>query len=175
MLPCHLFKSGGSQTGGKMKKFVKSYKKYIESPVWQATRKRFHQSFYCKRKCYICGAGECPLDLHHKTYLRLGQELLSDLIELCPVCHSYLHRALRESTIPEITLWNAADKIKLLIPILVLKKGQKAVKLNKKRKKKRKKKKKQYKISNKRAKYTSSYLPKFVPKVILVKKGAGRP
>ena len=42
-------------------------------------------------RCERCGCGP-PLELHHKTYERMGRELLSDLELLCRTCHDAADR-----------------------------------------------------------------------------------
>lgn len=38
----------------------------------------------------MCGETE-RIHLHHKTYERIGEELLTDLVPLCPNCHTLVH------------------------------------------------------------------------------------
>jgi hypothetical protein len=67
-----------------------SYAEYLRSERWQTRRRRF----FAKRRrlaCYVCRAEDKPLDLHHKTYIRVGRERDSDLIMLCRECHKELH------------------------------------------------------------------------------------
>ena len=44
-------------------------------------------------KCECCGSAH-NLHLHHVTYERLTQELLSDVVILCSLCHTKLHNIL---------------------------------------------------------------------------------
>lgn len=44
------------------------------------------QSWRAKYRCEACGQGP-PLELHHKTYDRLGRERIADLELLCRGCH----------------------------------------------------------------------------------------
>jgi len=39
----------------------------------------------------MCGCGGKGLEVHHLSYRRLGNELLSDLIVLCVGCHKKQH------------------------------------------------------------------------------------
>jgi 5-methylcytosine-specific restriction endonuclease McrA len=62
-----------------------AYINYINSDVWREKKKIFIKKFgnvcqLCKSKGYV--------ELHHKTYDRLGHELDSDLILLCKSCHN---------------------------------------------------------------------------------------
>lgn len=66
-----------------------TYADYIASPAWQA-RREMTIALWGGRcaLCYAAGA----LDVHHRTYDRLGHELPSDLVALCPTCHEAYHR-----------------------------------------------------------------------------------
>ncbi len=39
--------------------------------------------------CQKCGSGSGRREVHHKTYERVGNERLDDLIVLCPECHEF--------------------------------------------------------------------------------------
>jgi hypothetical protein len=64
------------------------YKVYLETTHWNKTRKRILK--FDGWKCVKCGSKK-SLKVHHRTYERLGQELLEDLVTLCSVCHATLH------------------------------------------------------------------------------------
>ncbi len=64
------------------------YQAYLHSTEWQAKREqRLQQDGH---KCTHCFTTEC-LEVHHLTYVRLGNELLDDLLTLCDYCHQDLH------------------------------------------------------------------------------------
>lgn len=86
-----------------------SYSKYLSSAKWQDIKTRYRKS-KLPQDCYICG--EERVDLHHKTYARLRNERLTDLLPLCRICHRIVHvyRVRRKSR--RITLWNAARRLK---------------------------------------------------------------
>lgn len=67
------------------------YRSYIRSPAWEEVKRRFYRSRLYRGRCEACLATDKPLDLHHKTYTRLGYERLSDLIPLCRECHEKTH------------------------------------------------------------------------------------
>jgi 5-methylcytosine-specific restriction endonuclease McrA len=71
------------------------YEGYLRSKKWQAKRtaKLFHANHTCEKCGYssLTSPVEIPLDVHHKTYERLGDELMSDLSVLCRHCHQGLH------------------------------------------------------------------------------------
>jgi hypothetical protein len=64
------------------------YHDYIHSDKWKAKAsvvKKLQGNI-----CHLCGM-EGNLDAHHKTYVRLGNELREDLVGLCNSCHSKIH------------------------------------------------------------------------------------
>ena len=65
-----------------------TYQQYLQSGHWITLRARF----YAKnaRVCWVCRATD-GIELHHKTYIRLGAERLTDLIPLCRTHHSKFH------------------------------------------------------------------------------------
>lgn len=65
-----------------------SYNDYIRSPAWRAVKRRYaeQQPWICN----ICGT-EDGLQLHHRTYERVGEERLEDLMPLCEDCHEMVH------------------------------------------------------------------------------------
>jgi uncharacterized protein YjaZ len=81
----------------KKKTFVRlpksEYKNYINSPKWRAVRQRYFKS-KLPQDCLICNSPK--VDLHHRTYKRLGFEYLVDLMPLCREhhddCHAYIKK-----------------------------------------------------------------------------------
>lgn len=74
----------------------RSYKSYLTSKHWRLFKKRFRESSFYTGICFICG-NTVKLHHHHTTYVRLGKELLSDIVLLCgSKCHRNVHRALRK-------------------------------------------------------------------------------
>lgn len=65
------------------------YIKYLRSDKWK--RKRLALGFHKKFKCELCGI-YCKdrFEVHHKTYIHIFREPLSDLMFLCPHCHKVL-------------------------------------------------------------------------------------
>ena len=69
----------------------------------QSTKRRFDSSAtapstVCKRvaraagrRCQLCNLGSVPLNVHHRTYERRGEELDEDLTVLCRECHHTFH------------------------------------------------------------------------------------
>ena len=68
---------------------VVNYGEYLKSSRWKkkarAARKRAGQ------RCQLCYADDVPLEVHHRTYMRLGWEVPGDLVALCGECHSRHH------------------------------------------------------------------------------------
>ncbi len=80
-----------------MKLPKEKYKEYIKSEDWQDVRRRYFASKLWKvqgKKCYCCEERK-PVDLHHKTYKRLGYERLGDLIAICRDCHNETHELVK--------------------------------------------------------------------------------
>ena len=72
------------------------YEGYLLSQAWYEKRKlKLFNSDYTCEKCGYCSyksIEERPLDVHHKTYERLGNELPGDLMVLCRKCHGENHQ-----------------------------------------------------------------------------------
>lgn len=64
------------------------YRAYLESGAWKARRAvALQEAGY---RCQVCNR-EGPLDVHHRTYERLGAEAPQDLVVLCRDCHQLFH------------------------------------------------------------------------------------
>jgi 5-methylcytosine-specific restriction endonuclease McrA len=64
------------------------YLRYLRSPHWLDLRALALRE--AGHRCQHCGRTQM-LEVHHKTYKRLRQELLTDLEVLCAPCHDYAH------------------------------------------------------------------------------------
>lgn len=60
------------------------YLAYLQSFTWHL--KRHLRMIYAGHKCEICGSRK-GLECHHRTYIRLYRERISDLQILCEDCH----------------------------------------------------------------------------------------
>lgn len=78
-----------STTFTKEKKEPTAYEKYIASPEWKAKAKEARER---NRKCSLCNRSGLELHVHHRTYVRLGNEKKSDLVVLCSDCHKMFHK-----------------------------------------------------------------------------------
>jgi len=65
------------------------YEEYLQTPHWK--RRREDRLRAAGRRCQLCNRGSGTLNVHHRTYERLGEELDGDLIVLCRSCHSTFH------------------------------------------------------------------------------------
>ena len=78
--------TGRLETGG-----VMNYKVYLQGEHWKLMRRlRLEVD---SEQCAVCGSRN-QLNVHHKTYDRIGAEKLSDLITLCQECHAKYHNKL---------------------------------------------------------------------------------
>lgn len=66
-----------------------SYPAYLQSPGWKLTR--LAALYRADYRCQIC-SGTDRLEVHHRTYDRLGDEAATDLIVLDDACHRMFHQ-----------------------------------------------------------------------------------
>lgn len=64
------------------------YAEYLQTPEWKATRENAVRR--ARGCCQTCSSTD-RLNVHHRTYIRRGQEYSSDLIVLCEPCHKIFH------------------------------------------------------------------------------------
>jgi 5-methylcytosine-specific restriction endonuclease McrA len=71
------------------------YQSYMQSPAWFAKRRaKIIDADYTCAECGYCALThpvDIALEVHHKTYARLGNECMSDLEVLCYFCHTRRH------------------------------------------------------------------------------------
>lgn len=69
------------------------YEEYLKTRHWSSMRRRA-----LVRACNRCQVCNSPyhLHVHHRTYVRLGEELMSDLTVLCATCHKRHHDAMEK-------------------------------------------------------------------------------
>ena len=68
------------------------YEEYLASPEWQARRDRRLASVLFR--CQVCNA-RGALEVHHRTYVRRGNEDDGDLLVLCGECHRLFHERMK--------------------------------------------------------------------------------
>lgn len=66
------------------------YQQYLDSPEWKERRAaRLKAAGYA---CQVCNGRNKVLNVHHRTYIRRGEEYARDLVVLCQDCHHMFHR-----------------------------------------------------------------------------------
>ena len=70
-----------------------NYYQYLQSDAWQEKRRRALE--IADHACQVCESTE-RLEVHHRTYERLGHERMSDLTVLCHVCHSLFSKRMQK-------------------------------------------------------------------------------
>jgi len=112
------------------------YADYLKSKHWNMMKHkaRLEYGYICSH----CSENDCVLHLHHKTYKRVGNENIDDLMFLCADCHSKEHNRLK-------TIKSNKNSVKAKNK--TTKKRNKS-KRNKKNQKKQKKKKSIFPIDN---------------------------
>jgi len=65
-----------------------NYQAYLSTPEWQVLRRL--KLIEAGGRCQVCN-NNGEMHVHHRTYARLGKELLSDLTVLCSECHNIFH------------------------------------------------------------------------------------
>lgn len=97
MFCCALARSGWRQTDRRMELAIAAlrrlpYALYLRTGHWE--RVRTFALERARHQCALCPSAE-RLEVHHRTYVRLGFEAPSDLIVLCDQCHRHHHRRAR--------------------------------------------------------------------------------
>ena len=65
--------------------WLSAYAAYLKTAQWKNIRAVMLK--LSDGKCARCGHGLPDLEVHHKTYERLGKERMTDLEVLCRTCH----------------------------------------------------------------------------------------
>ncbi len=86
------------------------YKKYLNSSHWKQIRYQIYRKHPLCKFCYR----KNWLNIHHKTYVRLGNERLNDLVVLCKFCHHALHAEKPEEGVITIREWLAGKRKKVV-------------------------------------------------------------
>lgn len=69
------------------------YREYLKTEHWM--KKRLQTLKRYNFRCQMCNRKD-KLHVHHRTYERRGEELLTDLICLCDKCHAKFHDKIKE-------------------------------------------------------------------------------
>jgi hypothetical protein len=84
-----------------------SYAEYLNTEHWKELKIRKLYS-NTKHSCYSCNSMD-RLELHHRTYERIGHEWLNDLIWLCRTCHEATHAYERNH---KCNLWDSPKRVR---------------------------------------------------------------
>ena len=76
------------------------YREYLRSQEWAKTRERALR--LAGFRCRVCN-GSSRLNVHHRSYERLGEEWDSDLTVLCKGCHGTFHNVMESGPSPHIS------------------------------------------------------------------------
>lgn len=73
------------------------YNVYISSHAWRSSPARQAELHAAGFRCRLCEGGppESTIEVHHRTYVRLGCEAVADLTTLCRECHGVVTDLLR--------------------------------------------------------------------------------
>jgi 5-methylcytosine-specific restriction endonuclease McrA len=76
---------------------IMDYYSYIKSSRWRENPARLAELQAADYRCRLCYASrhDAQLEVHHRTYVRLGSEQVGDLITLCKDCHHVVTDMLR--------------------------------------------------------------------------------
>ena len=69
--------------------FMENKRGYMLSSQWDSKRKStLKRDNYT---CQLCDITGVPLDVHHKSYKNIPNEVLEDLVAICRHCHTEIH------------------------------------------------------------------------------------
>jgi hypothetical protein len=88
---------------------VYSYNEYLKTEHWKILKREYYASGLSKI-CHRCNKSNIPYDFHHRTYKRLGNEYLIDIIPMCRSCHYESHDILKSKTSSRTNIWNVHKK-----------------------------------------------------------------
>ena len=78
------------------------YHEYLKSDAWLARRDACLE--FWGNRCALCNEGFMQMEVHHRTYERVGNEVPTDLIALCSPCHKKMHGKLPDFLEPVFKL-----------------------------------------------------------------------
>jgi cytochrome c553 len=91
-----------------------AYLAYLASPAWRAKKAEWWAA-YPDATCYVCGRERhAGIEMHHRTYTRLGAEALDDLVPVCRGCHQKITTFYKTQRKPKLSLWAATDHVRNL-------------------------------------------------------------
>lgn len=80
------------------------YKEYLKSEHWKKKQAEYRASSL-PQECLICGNKK--FEIHHRSYDRIGAELLSDFAPLCRTHHAKTHELVKKG----VPLWTAHEQV----------------------------------------------------------------
>jgi hypothetical protein len=75
-----------------------TYRDYLSSGHWQSIKEAYRRNRQLPQHCIGCK--NLRFELHHRSYVRIGHELVGDLIPLCRECHEKVHVYMKEHNTP---------------------------------------------------------------------------
>lgn len=69
----------------------KEYLEYLKSDHWINFKEQYSLNPATKQECFVCG--NTNYQLHHRSYARLGEEEIADIVPLCASHHKATHSA----------------------------------------------------------------------------------
>ncbi len=75
------------------------YNEYLNSKHWALLRQQYIPK---DMKCSMCHNKCDSLQLHHLTYMHIGNEKADDLLPLCENCHKLIHKVPKENIKSEL-------------------------------------------------------------------------
>ena len=120
-IPNKMFISTGVKGIGKRleKLGYSSYREYLSSDHWQGFRNKFLSWFRNRNNgelfCEYCSAHDTILNVHHRTYKRLGAERIGDMVLLCRNCHEKVHKLKFSQNKKKLNLWQATKITRIIV------------------------------------------------------------
>lgn len=97
------------------------YVAYITSTAWRNNPARLRELAAANYACRLCpnaAAAGARIEVHHRTYERLGNEIDGDLIALCSECHLGVTSTLRARRYANTPVPRALDTwVQLVTPL----------------------------------------------------------
>jgi hypothetical protein len=74
-----------------------TYRDYLQSDHWDRKKILFRDAKKDPHTCFICRKTD-HTDVHHRSYVNIGNESLCDLVELCRGCHAKVHDLVKNTS-----------------------------------------------------------------------------
>jgi 5-methylcytosine-specific restriction endonuclease McrA len=73
-----------------------TFAEYRMQPEWQV--RRGQALTRARYRCQMCSSHDAPLDVHHNSYQKYGDERPEDLVVLCRSCHQKVHGIVEDAS-----------------------------------------------------------------------------